>query len=314
MLPSDAFTPGATVNILFSSTVESPGRWLPLLEQALPQDRFFLEPRDDIEVALVASPPEGTLAQLPNLKLVQSLWMGVDKLLHDPSLARGVPVARLIDPGMIAAMTETVLAHVLDWHRLHFRYREQQIERVWQQLPQVMASERTIGILGLGELGSVVAQALATLGFRVLGWSRRLRELAGVQYVAELGALLERSDLVVCLLPLTHHTRGILNADAFAQMPEGACLINVGRGEHVVEKDLREALDSRWITHAYLDVFETEPLEMGHPFWRHPSVTLTPHCAALTEPRTAFPKVVANIERLRRGEPLEGLVDVAAGY
>ncbi len=302
------------MNILFSSTTESPGRWLPLLEQALPEDRFFLEPRGDIEVALVANPPEGILAQLPNLRLVQSLWMGVDQLLHDPSLPRGVPVARLIDPGMIAAMTETVLAHVLDWHRLHFRYREQQIERVWQQLPQVMASERTIGILGLGELGSVVAQALASLGFRVLGWSRRLRELAGVQYMPELGELLERSDLVVCLLPLTHHTRGILDANAFAQMPEGACLINVGRGEHAVEKDLLAALDSRWLTHAYLDVFENEPLEMGHPFWRHPSVTVTPHAAALTEPRTAFPKVVANIERLRRGEPPEGLVDVAAGY
>ena len=302
------------MNILFSSTSEIPGRWLPLLEQALPEDRFFLEPRDDIEVALVANPPEGTFARLPNLRMVQSLWMGIDKLLHDPSLPRGVPLARLIDPGMIAAMTETVLAHVLDWHRLHFRYREQQMERVWQQLPQVMAGERTVGILGLGELGSAVALALATLGFRVLGWSRRLRELAGVHYTAELGELLERSDLVVCLLPLTHHTHGILNADAFAQMPEGACLINVGRGEHVVEKDLREALESRWITHAYLDVFENEPLEMGHPFWRHPSVTLTPHTAALTDPRTAFPKIVANIERLRRGELPEGLVDVVAGY
>ena len=302
------------MNILFSSTSEIPGRWLPLLEQALPEDRFFLEPRDDIEVALVANPPEGTFARLPNLRMVQSLWMGIDKLLHDPSLPRGVPLARLIDPGMIAAMTETVLAHVLDWHRLHFRYREQQMERVWQQLPQVMAGERTVGILGLGELGSAVALALAALGFRVLGWSRRLRELAGVHYTAELGELLERSDLVVCLLPLTHHTHGILNADAFAQMPEGACLINVGRGEHVVEKDLREALESRWITHAYLDVFENEPLEMGHPFWRHPSVTLTPHTAALTDPRTAFPKIVANIERLRRGELPEGLVDVVAGY
>ena len=302
------------MNILFSSTSEIPGRWLPLLEQALPEDRFFLEPRDDIEVALVANPPEGTFARLPNLRMVQSLWMGIDKLLHDPSLPRGVPLARLIDPGMIAAMTETVLAHVLDWHRLHFRYREQQMERVWQQLPQVMAGERTVGILGLGELGSAVALALAALGFRVLGWSRRLRELTGVHYTAELGELLERSDLVVCLLPLTHHTHGILNAEAFAQMPEGACLINVGRGEHVVEKDLREALESRWITHAYLDVFENEPLEMGHPFWRHPSVTLTPHTAALTDPRTAFPKIVANIERLRRGELPEGLVDVVAGY
>ena len=302
------------MNILFSSTIELPARWLPLLEQALPQDRFILEPGSQIDVALVASPPEGTFAHLPNLKLVQSLWMGVENLLADPSLPRGVPVARLIDPGMIAAMTETVLAHVLDWHRLHFRYREQQFERLWRQLPQVMASERTIGVLGLGELGSSVAQALAALGFRTLGWSRRPRRLAGVESFTALSEVLEQSDLVVCLLPLTHHTRGILNSDAFAQMPEGACLVNVGRGGHVVEKDLLAALDSGWITHAYLDVFETEPLEPGHPFWRHPGVTLTPHVAALTEPRTAFPKIVANIERLRRGEPIEGLVDVTTGY
>ena len=135
-----------------------------------------------------------------------------------------------------------------------------------------------------------------------------------MQYISELPALLGRSGLVVCLLPLTAHTRGILDADAFAQMPEGACLINVGRGGHVVENDLRAALDSGWLTHAYLDVFEDEPLHPGHPFWRHPRVTLTPHVAALTEPRTAFLKIVANIERLRRGEPPEGLVDVAAGY
>ena len=302
------------MNILFSSTSESPGRWLPLLEQALPQDRLTLEPSEHIDVALVANPPQGTFARLPNLKLVQSLWMGVENLLADPSLPRGVPLARLIDPGMVAAMTETVLAHVLDWHRLHFRYREQQFERVWQPLPQIMANERTIGLLGLGELGSAVAQALATLGFRVLGWSRRPRQLAGVQSLTEISEVLERSDVVVCLLPLTPQTRGILNADTFAQMPEGACLINVGRGGHVVENDLYAALDSGWITHAYLDVFEHEPLVPGHAFWRHPRVTLTPHVAALTEPRTAFPKVVANIERLRHGEPLEGLVDMEAGY
>lgn len=302
------------MNILFASTTESPARWLPLLEQALPQDRFTLEPSAHIDVALVANPPEGTFAQLPHLKLVHSLWMGIDGLLADPELPRGVPVARLIDPGMIAAMSETVLAHVLDWHRLHFRYREQQFERIWQPLPQVMANERTIGILGLGMLGAAVAQALAALGFRVLGWSRRLRPVAGVQSLTELSEVLERSDVVVCLLPLTHHTRGILNADTFAQMPEGACLINVARGAHVVENDLRAALDSGWITHAYLDVFENEPLAPGHPFWRHPRVTLTPHVAALTEPRTAFPRIVANIERLRHGEPLDGLVDPVTGY
>jgi glyoxylate/hydroxypyruvate reductase A len=302
------------VKILFASTSEEPGRWLPLLEQALPEDRFTLEPAADVELALVANPPAGTFARLPKLKLVQSLWMGVENLLADPTVPRGVPLARLLDPGMIAAMTETVLAHVLDWHRLHFRYREQQLQGIWRQLPQIMAAERTIGVLGLGALGSAVAQALAGLGFRVLGWSRRPREVPGVERRADLAEVLERSDIVVCLLPLTYHTRRLFNARTFAQMPEGACLINVGRGEHVVEKDLLAALDSRWITHAYLDVFEREPLDPLHPFWRHPSVTLTPHSAALTEPRTALPRIVANIERVRRGEPPEGLVDADAGY
>lgn len=302
------------MQILFASTSEPASRWVPELERALPEDRVTLEPGGDVDVALVANPPAGTFRKLSRLKLVQSLWMGVDNLVADPSLPRGVPVARLLDPGMIAAMRETVLAHVLDWHRLHFRYRDLQAEGKWRQLPQIMARERTIAMLGLGALGSAAAQALSALGFQVLGWSRRPRALPGVQCITELPLVLERGDLVICMLPLTKATRGILNARTFELMPEGACLINVARGEHVVENDLREALDSGWITHAYLDVFQNEPLPEGHPFWKHPRVTLTPHVAALTEPRTAIPEIVANIERLRRDEPLEGLVDVEAGY
>jgi phosphoglycerate dehydrogenase-like enzyme len=138
-------------------------------------DRFVLQPAPSVEVALVAKPPSNTFERLPKLKFVQSLWMGVEHLLANRALPRHVPVARLLDPGMIAAMTETVLAHVLDWHRLHFRYRAQQAERIWEPLPQVLAAERHIGILGLGQLGSVVAQTLYVRGFRVLGWSRRQR-------------------------------------------------------------------------------------------------------------------------------------------
>lgn len=302
------------VNILFASTSESPSRWIPDLERALPQDRFVLQPEANVDVALVAKPPVNTFERLPNLKLVQSLWMGVEQLLAHPALPRRVPVARLLDPGMIAAMTETVLAHVLDWHRLHFRYRAQQAEKTWQELPQVLAGERCIGVLGLGALGSVVAQTLYVRGFRVLGWSRRPRQVTGVECLTELSEVLARSDLIVCLLPLTAQTRAILNAHAFSQMPEGACLINVARGAHVVEKDLIAALDSGWITHAYLDVFETEPLPADHRLWTHPHVTVTPHAAALTDPRTAVPKIVENIERVRRGEAPHGLVDRVAGY
>jgi glyoxylate/hydroxypyruvate reductase A len=302
------------VKILFASTIESRARWIPLLENALPQDQFILEPEADVDVALVAKPPAGTFERLPDLKLVQSLWMGVEALLADPSLPRHVPLARLLDPGMIAAMTETVLAHALDWHRHHFRYRAHQAERLWEQLPQVLAGERTIGVLGLGELGAAAAQALSARGFGVLGWTRRPRQLEGVECLTELAEVLGRSDLVVCLLPLTPQTRAFLDANAFAHMPEGACLVNVSRGAHVVEHDLLAALDSGRLTHAYLDVFETEPLPAEHPFWGHPRVTLTPHVAALTEPRTSLPKIVANIERVRRGERPEGLVDRTAGY
>jgi len=302
------------VNILFASTTESADRWIAPLERVLPQDRFFQEPGSHIDVALVAQPPPGTFANLPNLKLVQSLWMGAETLLSDPSLPRNVPIARLIDPGMVAAMTETVLAHVLDWHRHHYRYRAQQAERRWEQLPQFMAGDRTVGVLGLGALGADAAQALRAHGFRVLGWSRRPKRLPGVESSVELADVLERSNVLVCLLPLTAQTRGILDEKRLNLLPQGACLVNVARGGHLVEKDLLAALDSGRVSRAYLDVFETEPLPPGHPFWAHPEVTVTPHAAALTEPRTSLPKIVANIERVRRGEGPEGLVDLAAGY
>lgn len=302
------------MNILFASTSENPDRWVPPLERALPQDRFFREPGPEIDVALVAQPPPGTFAKLPNLKLVQSLWMGVENIVADPECPRHVPLARLIDPGMVAAMTETVLAHVLDWHRHHYRYRAQQAARRWEPLPQFMAGDRTVGVLGLGALGADAAQALRAHGFRVLGWSRRPKRLPGVESSVELQDVLGRSNAIVCLLPLTVETRGILGAEAFARMPLGGCVINVARGGHLVEKDLLAALDSGHLSHAYLDVLQTEPLPSGHTLWTHPAVTITPHTAALTEPRTSLPKIVANIERVRRGARPEGLVDFAAGY
>ncbi len=305
------------MNILFASTIEPTERWIPLLERALPQDRFTTEPRADIEIALVATPPDGIFSSLPRLKLVQSLWMGVEKLLEDPTLPRTVPLARLIDPGMVSAMSETVLAHVLDWHRHHYHYRRRQRERKWERLAQYLPGDRTVGLLGIGELGTDAAGKLLALGFKVCGWSRRPRALPGVQCFAAdagLGEVLKRSNALVCLLPLTDQTRGILGAGAFEQMPKGGCVINVARGAHLVAPDLIAALDSGHLAHAYLDVFETEPLPESSPLWTHPGVTVTPHVAALTEPRTSIPKIVANVERVRRGERPEALVDFTAGY
>lgn len=305
------------MNVLFASEKEKPARWLPLLERALPQDRFFVWPEvhgGQIDVALVATHPRGTFAKLPNLKLVQSMWMGVETLVDDPELPRHVPLARLIDPGMVHAMAETVLAHVLDWHRYHYYYRRMQREAKWSRREQMLPSDRTVGLLGLGELGSYVAEKLLALGFKVRGWSRRPKALPGVQCATDLDEMLAGTEALVCLLPLTPQTRGILNARAFARMPKGGCVINVARGAHLVVPDLVAALDSGQLAHAYLDVFDPEPLPADSPLWRHPEVSVTPHVAALTEPRTALAKIVENIERVRRGEAPRHLVDFSAGY
>ena len=302
------------MKILFASETEPADFWLPLLQKALPGDRFVLEIENAVDMALVANPRPGALASLKGTRLIQSLWMGVDKLLADPAYPHGVPLARLIDPGMVAAMTETVIAHVLDWHRHHYYYRSLQAEPRWRRVRQFLASDRTVGILGLGELGSDAASRLQQLDFKVAGFSRRPKTLPGVACYTELQKMLPAVDALVCLLPLTEQTKGILNAKTFAAMKPKGCVINLARGGHLVEKDLLAALDSGHLRHAYLDVFDAEPLAAAHPFWRHPGVTVTPHAAALTEPRTAIAKIVENVERVRRGETPLNLVDFSAGY
>jgi glyoxylate/hydroxypyruvate reductase A len=215
---------------------------------------------------------------------------------------------------MVAAMSETVLVHTLDWHRHLYRYRDQQRASMWRRVDQRMASDRTVGILGLGELGGDAAAKLSALGFNVAGWSRRPKELPGVKSFTDLAAMLRITDALVCLLPLTPQTTGILNARTFAMMKRDGCVINLARGGHVVTKDLLAALDTGWLAHAYLDVFEAEPLPAKDPLWDHPGISITPHTAALTEPRTAVPKIRENVERVRRGETPLNLVDFQAGY
>jgi glyoxylate/hydroxypyruvate reductase A len=302
------------VRILFASETEKPEFWIPLLQAALPKDEFVLDAEGNVDVALIATPPPGLLARLGRVKLIQSLWMGVDRLLEDAGLPKGVPLARLVDPGMVAAMSESVLAHVLDWHKHHYRYRAQQAERQWRRRKQYLSSDRTVGILGLGELGADAARKLLALGFNVAGYSRRPKSLPGVQGFTELEPMLRLTDVLVCLLPLTAQTRGILNGRHLGKLRKYACVINVARGPHVVLPDLLSQLESGHLSHAYLDVFDTEPLPASSPLWTHPGVTITPHAAALTEPRTAIPKIVENVERVRRGETPLHRVDVEAGY
>lgn len=309
------------MQLLFLSTTSKPAVWVGPLSAALPDDTIHVYPDVDdpgaIECAIVAVPPPGVLTGFPNLRLIQSLWVGVESLLTDTTLPPDVPLARLVDPGMTETMTETVLQHVLNAHRSYEEYREQQAARLWRQVPQVRASARRVGLLGLGELGSAAARARAGLGFDVAGWSRQPKDLAGIgSFTGPEGFLpfLARTEILVCLLPLTAATRGILDARAFAALPRGATIINLARGGHIDDDDLLAALDAGQVGRAVLDVFNIEPLPTEHPYWRHPRVVVLPHMAAETDPQTAVAQVAENLRRLKAGEPLLNVVDRTAGY
>ena len=295
--------------------------WWPLLQAALPGERL-LRGQDEgsaheIDVALVANPPPGSLRDLPGLRLIQSLWAGVDRLLADASVPIHVPLARMVDPAMNETMAQTALWAVLGLHRGFFGYARQQRAAVWQQHALRRADEVTVAVLGLGQMGRTAAQRLAHNGYRVLGWSGRGVEVDGVQVhsgSAALPEVLAQAQVVINLLPLTPATRGLFNAGTLAQLPRGASLVNLARGAHVVEADLLAALASGQLQHAVLDVFDTEPLPASHAFWAHPSVTVLPHVAAQTDARSAASIAARNVQALRAGRPLQHLVDRARGY
>ena len=307
--------------LLYRSSSDSATLWLSELRRHIPELEMRVVPEignpRDIDAALVWKPPAGLLASLPNLKMIVSLGAGVDHLLEDMTLPRHVPIVRLVDPYMTESMSEYVLTQVLRLHRQDFAYRTQQRERVWHELPQPNASERRVGVLGLGELGSDAARKLAVFGFSVAGWSRSQRRLPGIEsYHGREGliALARRCDILVCLLPLTRETEGILDARLFAAMRKGAAVINAARGRHLVEADLLAALESGQLSAAVLDVFSEEPLPSAHPFWRHPNIIVTPHAAAATHAPTAAAGVAENLRRLADGRPLINVVDLARGY
>lgn len=297
--------------------------WLQALQAAMPGEQWLLAPPRDaaeaaaVEVAIVANPPHGSLQGLPNLRLIQSVWAGVDKLLADPTLPAEVPLARMVDPAMNEAMVHTALWAVLGLHRGFFRLQAQQREALWRPLPQLRAQEWQVLVLGLGELGGRVAGALAAQGYAVSGWSRSPQRLDGVDCQhgeAGLAEALARADTVINLLPLTPQTRGFFDARRLAACKRGASLVNLARGAHVDEEALLAALDAGQIGHAVLDVFAVEPLPPVHRFWSHPRVTVLPHTAAQTDPRSAVLVVAENLAALRSGAPLQHLVARTRGY
>ncbi len=312
---------GSKPNVLFGL----PPGW-DALSKALfgnPDFNSFLHGKDNFAPAQIDyfvgfRPAHGFLKTLPRLKAIFSLGAGVDGFLRDPEFPRHLPVVRFIDETLQREMAQYVTMHVLIVHRQQRAFDAAQAECAWRQRMLARPTrEVRIGILGMGDIGAVTAERLLMFDFQVSGWSRSRKTVPGVKSYAgagELGAFLGECDMMVCLLPLTPETEGILNASLFAQLPKGAWVMNVARGGHCNEADLLAALDSGHLAGAVLDVFQTEPLPPDSPIWKHPKITVTPHIAGITDPRNAAAFVANCVARAERGEPFPNQVDVSKGY
>jgi glyoxylate/hydroxypyruvate reductase A len=314
------------MTILFAATGWEPAPWLQRLRALLPDHPIVtpqaLADRAAVRYAVCWRPAPGALAGLPNLQAIFSLGAGVDHLFQDPRLPQ-VPIVRVVDPDLTARMSEWVVLHALLHLRQFRRYERQQRERLWEDDDeQPAAGQARVGIMGLGELGRDAARKLKVIGFDVAGWSASAKSEPGVACFHGsdgLDAMLAGADILVCLLPLTEATRGILNARLFAKLARdgrlgGPVLMNAGRGGLQVEADILAALDAGVLKGASLDVFEKEPLPRDSRLWTHPAVFVSPHNAAISSPDAVAGYVAEQIAAFERGEPLRNVVDRGRGY
>jgi glyoxylate/hydroxypyruvate reductase A len=296
--------------------------WIRLLSSFMPDETILPfadlteEQQQCCDIAIVANPDPQDLLALPNLKWVHSLWAGVEGMMNELS-SPSFSIVRLVDPELAQTMSEAVLAWTLYLHRDMPVYGKQQLERTWLQQPMVRAQDRRIGILGLGELGKLSAKRLADNSFSVSGWSRTAKKIEGIHcFHGEDGltSLLNQSDILVCLLPLTQETTGLLNEQRLSLLPQGASLINFARGPIVDDQALLGKLEQGHVSHAVLDVFMQEPLPEAHPYWQNSKVTVLPHISAPTHPQSASNLVAENIKRYRLDGTIPAFVDPILGY
>ncbi len=309
------------MRILYYNAGENPDLWLPRLEAALPEANIREWKAGDnapADYALVWKPPADMLSGRTGLKAVFNLAAGVDALLDMKNvLPEGVPIIRLEDAGMAVQMAEYVTYAVLRYFRHFDEYGTFASRQEWHPLEPADKTGFTIGIMGLGVMGKRVANALLHFGFPVKGWSRTSRQIDGVTCFAgngELDAFLDNTRVLVCLLPLTPETTGILNRRCFSRLKPAAFLINAGRGAHLIESDLLDALDSGQIRAATLDVMATEPLPPSHPFWQDRRITITPHIAAKTLRDETIAQVAQKLRALEQNGKTGGIVDRKRGY
>ena len=307
------------MKVLLQVPAGDAARWHDALAAALPEAAIvrWPEPCPAPDYALVWKPPPAVFAAVAPRRAIFNLGAGVDALLAVPGLPASVPVVRLEDAGMAAQMTDYVALHVLRAFRDADAYARQQRDGRWEPRAPRPKSSFAVGLLGYGVLGRAVGQALAALGFPLQAWSRRPMSVPGVTHHAGEGGLpafLAATKVLVCLLPSTPATRGMLDRALLGRLPAGAQVINVARGDLVVDADLVALLDSGHLAGAVLDVFREEPLPAAHPFWHHPRIVVTPHVSAATLVEPAVAQIAAKIRRLEAGLPVTGVVDRSRGY
>lgn len=308
------------MTLLYKSAPERGAVWARSFAEHAPDVPFRIWPDigDPARVRYLAAwtlPPD-LVRSLPNLEVVFCVGAGVDQL-DLSQVPASIPVVRMIEPGLVEGMAEFGTLAVLAIHRDWLAYAAQQREQRWKPLPVRRAAERSVGVMGLGAMGRAVLEKLRGFGFRCAGWSRTPRRIEGVECFAgdaSLPAFLSSLDILVCLLPLTEATRGLLDRQVFDAMPRGAALVSLGRGGQLVQDDLLRALDTGHLSAAILDVTDPEPLPAGHPLWTHPRVAITPHIASDTQAESSAMVLLDNLRRHRRGEPLVGVVDRSRGY
>ncbi len=297
-------------------------QWLSLISAHLPGEQILsframsAADRQRAEIAIVANPDPADVAELSSLIWIHSLWAGVERLVDELG-TKAPPIVRLVDPELSRVMAEAVLAWTYYLHRDMPAYRASQFRKQWQPLDYRHPSSLTVGILGMGELGVAAARSLQQAGFNVMGWSRSAKSLDGIiHHHGEDGltAVLSSADILVCLLPLTAQTRGLLNASRLAQIKTGASLINFARGPIITTDALLATLDSGHLNHAVLDVFDVEPLPQESPLWDHPRITILPHISAPTDQNSAARIVAANIKAFRQTGHIPRTVDMTRGY
>jgi glyoxylate/hydroxypyruvate reductase len=307
--------------IVIASDIKNIQPWIDALKKNDPAPEVIMidqvEDPSQVEFVLAWNYPHGLLNKYPRLKTVSSMGAGVDHIVADPTLPEGINIVRIIDQRMSDDMYEFTLAAIMNRLRMLTHYREKQMEGIWKKKRYLRISEVRVGVMGAGKIGNHIAEKLDSAGFRVSGWKKSPASSTRYKIYhgdGQLTNFLAGSDILICLLPLTPETEGILNRENLQLLPQNAWIINIGRGGHVVDKDLVSLLDSGHLAGANLDVFRDEPLPSGHPFWNHNKIYLTPHIASLPLPESVAPQIVENYLNTINGRPLVNKIDRENGY